>query len=74
MTWPALHRTWVQFGSPLVAFLGALNGYKTYVVSAGMVVLGVYQLSTGQVIAGVHTLFSALVAAGLRGAIAGSKS
>jgi hypothetical protein len=57
-----------------VAFLGVLNGYKTYIAAAGLVGLGVFQLSTGQIPLGLQTLFSAMTVAGLRGAIAGLKS
>ena len=53
-----------------MAFLGVLNGYKTYIAAAGLVGLSLFQFSTGQVPLAIQTLFSALATAGLRGAIA----
>ena len=57
-----------------MAFLGVLNGYKTYIAAAGLLGLGVFQLSTGQIPLGIQTIFSALATAGLRNAISGLKS
>ncbi len=52
-----------------MSFLNALSGYRTYIVAAGLVVLGIFQLSTGQIPLALQTLLSAFATAGLRGAI-----
>ena len=57
-----------------MSFLNALNGYKTYIATAGLVGLAIFQLSTGQVPLGFQTLFTALATAGLRGAIGSTNS
>lgn len=57
-----------------MAFLGILDGYKTYIAAAGLLGLSVFQFSTGQISFGLQTLFAALAAAGLRSAIARTQS
>ena len=50
--------------------LSVVNGYKTYIASAGLVGLALYQFSAGQYDQASQTFLAALAAAGLRNAIA----
>lgn len=47
-----------------------LAGKKTYLIAAGMAVLGIVELCLGDVPQGLQALLAAMTTAGLRGAIA----
>ena len=50
-------------------WLNFVNGYKTYLAAAGLVVLSIYQASTGNLEQASQTFLSATAAAGLRHAV-----
>jgi hypothetical protein len=53
-----------------MSFIKKIEGYKTYIVAAGLCGLALYQASVGHFDQASQTFLGALAAAGLRGAIA----
>jgi hypothetical protein len=49
----------------MLAILGWLEGYKTYIAVVGLIGLSIFQLSTGDFVHAFQSFFAALAAAGL---------
>ncbi len=54
----------------IATVVNGVDGYKTYIVVAGLIGLSVYQASVAQYEQALQTFMSAITAAGLRHAVA----